>query len=185
MENYRRAIEFAAKAHHGQFRKGTEIPYIVHPFEVGHILTLEGAEEDIVCAGFLHDVLEDTSVTFEELEHFFGRRIATIVDENSEDKGLSWEERKTHTVLYLKSEISPEARLVACADKLSNIRSIQADYEICGEGLWSRFKRGKVKQQWYYGNVIEALHPLSALPMYRELCRQYERVFLQVRMLNN
>ena len=88
------AIIFAAKAHEGQRRKGTDIPYITHPFEVAQILMEAGCDETLIIAGLLHDPLEDTEVTAAEIEEQFGPEVLALVDSDSEDKSLSWEDRK-------------------------------------------------------------------------------------------
>ena len=85
------AIIFAAKAHEGQRRKGTDIPYITHPFEVAQILMEAGCDETLIIAGLLHDTLEDTEVTAAEIEEQFGPEVLALVDSDSEDKSLSWD----------------------------------------------------------------------------------------------
>lgn len=89
-----RAIYFAVQAHDGQKRKGTDIPYIAHPFEVAQLLMEAGAEDEVVAAGLLHDTVEDTAVTAADVQKQFGVRVAELVMLCSEEKGLSWEERK-------------------------------------------------------------------------------------------
>lgn len=88
------AIYFAAKAHDGQKRKGTAMPYVVHPFEVAAILMEEGAAEEVVAAGLLHDTVEDTAVTAADIREKFGPRVEALVLACSEEKDLPWEERK-------------------------------------------------------------------------------------------
>ena len=150
-----RAYSFAALYHEGQKRKGSQVPYIAHPAEVAQILAGEGAAAAVICAGLLHDTLEEGC---------------------SEDKNLSWEERKEHTVQMLKSEISMDVKLITCADKLSNLRSICLDYRELGDALWSRFRRGKEKQRWYYRALGEAMAPLESrwklVGEYRQLVRE-------------
>lgn len=151
------AIAFAAKAHEGQYRKMTDVPYISHPFAVGMILMQEGCSEEMVAAGILHDVVEDTAATQNELVHEFGETIAGIVEGCSEpDKSLSWKKRKVHTIEYLKTATS-EVKVVAAADKLHNIRSIQEDQKTLGEGIWERFNKGKNEQAWYYQEIVKSL----------------------------
>jgi (p)ppGpp synthase/HD superfamily hydrolase len=152
-----RAIELAAEAHQGQVRKGTDIPYISHPYAVGMMLAASGCDEEVVAAGILHDTVEDTHVTLEQLREQFGERVASIVEGCSEpDKWQGWEERKQHTLAYLPTA-PREIRLVSLADKLHNARSILADVHASGEGAWSRFKRGRAQQEWYYRGLVEAL----------------------------
>jgi len=152
-----RAIEVAAKAHEGQVRKGTDIPYISHPYAVGMMLAEAGCSPDVVAAGILHDTVEDTYVTLDYLRANFGEKIASIVEGCSEPhKSAAWEERKKHTLEYLRT--APwEVRVVACADKLHNVRSIANDYRQVGNAVWQRFKRGKREQEWYYRGLVEAL----------------------------
>ena len=115
------AIEFAARAHRGQCRKGTKIPYIVHPLAVAKILIDAGCPEDVVVAGILHDTVEDTPLSLDEIRHAFGTAVARIVEGASEpDKSKPWEERKAHTIESLKTA-SEAVLLVSCADKIENL----------------------------------------------------------------
>ncbi|RHT73248.1 bifunctional (p)ppGpp synthetase/guanosine-3',5'-bis(diphosphate) 3'-pyrophosphohydrolase [Ruminococcaceae bacterium AM28-23LB] len=84
-----RAYSFAALAHEGQKRKGSPVPYIAHPAEAARILAQAGATAEVICAGLLHDTLEDTSVTPEQLEEAFGLVVRQLVEGCSEDKALS------------------------------------------------------------------------------------------------
>lgn len=172
-----KAIEFAAIAHKTDKRKGTDIPYIVHPFEVAQILTANGANENVICAGLLHDTVEDTDITIKDIERNFGQDIANIVAANSEDKSLSWERRKEHTVEYIKNDALLEVMLVCCADKLSNLRSVKHDLEIIGDNVWERFNRGFEQQKWYYKGLCEAMGALSDYDMYNEFCETYKEIF--------
>ena len=149
------AMEFAMKAHRGQYRKGTDVPYIVHPIHVGNILIEADCNEDIIIAGILHDVLEDTRYTRNDIANKFGARVALLVTALSEpDKSLPWEERKMHTVRELET-VTEDVVVVTLADKLDNMRNMQKDYRIIGDKIWSRFKRGKEKQKWYYGEMYK------------------------------
>ncbi|SFE79571.1 HD domain-containing protein [Paenibacillus catalpae] len=168
------AIEFAATAHQSQYRKGTHTPYISHPFAVAMLLSSYNCSEKAIIAALLHDVLEDTDIAEQQITDQFGPEVTSIVKACSEpDKSLSWEERKTHTIESIPS--SPlEVRLVACADKLHNLRSMKRDYEAFGPSFWSRFKRGEKEQAWYYKGLASAFarakdgsqHPLFAKFIY-------------------
>lgn len=152
-----KAIVFAAEAHKHQTRKGTEIPYVTHPFAVGMMLQGAGCSEEVVAAGILHDTLEDTEATYESLVKEFGVRVADLVVAASEnDKSLSWEERKQNTIEML-GDVSIEELQVIVADKLHNLRSIRTDLEEHGDMIWQRFNRGKEKQQWYYESIVKSL----------------------------
>jgi len=151
------AIEVAARAHHRQVRKGTEIPYIVHPLAVAGLLIRAQCPEHMVIAALLHDVLEDTPVTVEEIQSRFGRKVSELVTALSEpDKKAPWEKRKAHTIEYLGDQASDDVLLVALADKLDNIRAIREGLESDGEMFWERFNRPREKQEWYYEGLEAA-----------------------------
>ncbi len=172
-----KAIEFAVIAHQGQTRKGTDIPYIVHPFEVAQLVTAAGADESLIVAGLLHDTLEDTAITAEDIFHAFGGEVLRLVKSNSEDKSKSWELRKQHTLEYLKMNATYEEALLALADKLSNLRSIAADIRAHGSDVWKRFNRGVDPQGRYYRGLVDSLAALEDTPMYEEFCVLVEDVF--------
>jgi len=159
------AIEFAAGAHQNQRRKGSGIPYISHPYGVGMILLAAGCREEVVIAGLLHDTLEDTDTTEEDIRRRFGEEVLRLVKGASEpDKSLSWEARKAHTLEFVKTADLP-SRLVICADKLHNLRSIRRDVETIGDGIWNKFKRGYAQQKWYYTSMAENLGHASRFPL--------------------
>ena len=177
-----KAIAFAVKAHEGQPRKGTEIPYIFHPLEVGMIVSRITDDEEVIAAAVLHDTVEDCdTVTLEDIRREFGDRVARIVGLESEDKGKSWEERKASTVRSLSQASMWEAKVVALGDKLSNIRCFYADYVKLGDELWQRFNmKDKRRQGWYYQGLCEALSDLSGLEEYQEFCHLVSLVFGEV-----
>lgn len=166
------ALTFAARAHARQVRKATDIPYIVHPMGVMLALLQSGEDDpELLAAALLHDTVEDTGVTLAELRKKFGARVADIVQGCSEpDKRDTWENRKQHTVAYLKT--APRAiQLVSAADKLANVRSMVADHAAQGDALWSRFKRGRADIAWYYRAVTASLKEgeLRDHPIIRQL----------------
>jgi len=150
------AIALAAKAHHGQYRKGTSLPYLLHPLGVAKILIESGADDEVVAAGVLHDTVEDAGVSLAEIRELFGERVARLVASASEaDKSDAWENRKRHTIAAVAT--APlEVLLVEGADKLDNIRAIREDYERLGDGVWARFNRGRESQRWYYQSLAVA-----------------------------
>jgi hypothetical protein len=153
------AIIFAARAHQNQTRKATDIPYITHPFAVGMLLQKANCSEEVIAAGILHDTLEDTETTFEELSERFGIRVANLVRAASENnKSLPWEVRKQHTIEMLKEATLEEIQVIV-ADKLHNLKSIRNDLNQNGDLIWQRFNRGKRDQHWYYASIIKALSP--------------------------
>jgi (p)ppGpp synthase/HD superfamily hydrolase len=175
------AIQFAAVAHAGQVRKGTSIPYVTHVYAVGMMLARAGCDEEVIAAGILHDTIEDCGVTAEQLRERFSSRVAAIVEGASEpDRGASWEERKQHTIHYLRTA-PHDVRLVACADKLHNCRTMLAEYGRVGERLWTRFKRGRQEQGWYYRSLVDALcaprEGEEPLPFCAEFRRTVDELF--------
>lgn len=177
MDLIEKAIIVASKAHDGQYRKLTNIPYITHPLGVGLILMNINARMELVAAGILHDTVEDTELTLKDIKDGFGDEVAELVDGCSEpDKSLSWEARKEHTISFLRAA-SDDIRTVVCADKLHNIRSIIHDYDKQGEQVWDRFNRGKEKQEWYYRNIIKSLGHASTFPLLEELKQEVDILF--------
>ena len=173
------AMAFAARAHEGQFRKGTRRPYIVHPREVAEIVSTMTDDEEIISAALLHDTIEDCAgVTREMLEQRFGTRVAEMVAQESEDKSLTWEERKGETIRRL-GEAPREVQMIGLADKLSNMRDIDRDYPIVGEELWNRFRmKDKNTIGWYYKGVRDALQEgFCGVAAYEEYCRLIEKNF--------
>lgn len=156
MEKYFEAIDFAEKAHWGQYRKGNRIPYIIHPLSVMEILIRNNAKEEVVIAGILHDVVEDTNYTLDDINEKFGDEVAKLVECASElEKNLPWEQRKQHTIDFLQTVKDKDILYLICADKLHNVTSMKADYEKIGDELWTKFKHGREKQKWYYKTIAE------------------------------
>lgn len=168
------AAAFAAKAHEGAVRKGSKIPYITHPLETAVIVSLMTEDEEVIAAALLHDVIEDAGVTRQELEARFGSRVAHLVAEESEDKSLSWMERKAATLKKLETA-GMESKILALGDKLSNLRCTARDRMEVGEEIWQRFRQKDPKMQgWYYTGVLKRLTGLEHFQAYQEyaaLCR--------------
>ena len=168
-----KAIDFATKVHEGQYRKGTDRPYIVHPMEVGKIVSTMTQDEEIISAAILHDTIEDCEgVDANVLKEMFSARVAGIVSQESEDKSKTWMERKSATIERLKT--APiEVQMIGLADKLSNMRDIDRDYPVHGEELWNRFRmKSKQAIAWYYKGVRDSLKDTFAgVPAYEEYCR--------------
>ncbi|MDL2296075.1 HD domain-containing protein [Lachnospiraceae bacterium OttesenSCG-928-E19] len=175
----KKAIEFATKAHEGQYRKGTKKPYIVHPIEVGDIVSTMTSDHEVICAAILHDTIEDCAeVTREVLEKEFSSRVAAMVAQESEDKSKTWIERKTTTIVGIK-EAPEEVQIIGLADKLSNMRDIDRDYPVIGEELWLRFRmKDKDRIGWYYKGVRESLREsLGETEAFKEYCFLIEKNF--------
>lgn len=176
-----KAIWFAVERHAGQVRKGTKLPYIVHPLETMNILVAMDADVKLLVAGVLHDVLEDTETEVTEIVALFGSDVAELVKSHSEDKSKSWDERKQTAIKELK-EGSEQLRMLVMADKVSNLRSLLRDYQRLGDAVWSRFNAPKEKQAWYYSEIQDALYELqfyeNTKNVYWEMVDMYKDIFV-------
>lgn len=160
------AIALALRAHEGQPRKGQEgVPYVVHPLHVGLLLERHGFAPDVVAAGILHDVVEDSEIGLPEIAARLGPAVAALVAEVSEEKALSWERRKQRTIDSIPT-MSPGARAVTAADKVHNLADLRELLRRRGAEVWSLFRRGRGPTLDYYRRVHEQLakafpHPLT------------------------
>lgn len=177
------AIQFAAVKHEGQIRKGSHLPYICHPIEVMMLSDRMTKDPEIAAAGALHDTLEDTDTTYDELLSKFGKRIADLVRCESEDKrsgrpkSETWRIRKQENLDRIATE-PYDAKIIMLADKLSNMRSSAREYEKIGDKIFDRFnEKNKSSHAWYHRSVLRALSELDSLPQYREYNSLIEKVF--------
>lgn len=177
-ERIDRAIERATVLHGEQKRILSGAPYIVHPYAVAFLLAHFSDDEDVIIAGLLHDVLEDVpSYTYGMLLEEFGERVASIVQEVTEDltdeeqedftlRKENWKERKDKYLANLQDD-SQEALLIAAADKIHNMRSLISGYQSGGPAVMDSFNANKENLLWFYGAVTEILeqklpeHPLT------------------------
>lgn len=169
-----RAIIFATKAHANVERRGKGYPYIVHPLEAVSIVASMTSDQELLAAAALHDVIEDTEVTYEDIEKEFGKRVADLVKSESEDPvtGVSasdsWKDRKQAAIDRL-AKASKEAKMVAMGDKLSNMRAIYRDFKELGDALWSRFHVSDPSlHEWHYRGLADSLSDLAEFDAYRE-----------------
>ncbi len=180
-----RAIGFAARAHANQRRKTGDVPYIAHPFAVGMLLQKMGCDETIVAAGLLHDTVEDTHVTLEEIRERFGEEVAEIVAGCTEPpkKKVDWETRKLHTIHSLQ-DASIAVKLVAAADKYHNLLHTLYNERTYGQSIWKRFGRGKEQQAWYYRSILQSLMAnvpdADRYPIFSDLAAVIEELFADV-----
>ena len=164
LSKIKKAINFATKTHEidqKQKRKGKDIPYIVHPLTVGLILAYAGAKEDIVCAGILHDTVEDSieekKVSIEMIQNNFGKNVADLVLAVTEiDKSLPWEERKRLAKEHIK-DFSNDKVLVKSADIIANTRDLIEDYNKNGNQVFEKFNASKDKTLNNYIETIDVL----------------------------
>ncbi len=153
---YTRAIHFAAMIHEGQERKGTAIPYIVHPVAVAALVAEYNGDEDQQIAALLHDVLEDSGPHHgPEIQRLFGSRVLAIVEActdgvpDASGKKPPWKTRKQEYLVHL-AIASDDVLLVSGCDKLSNAQAILSDLEKIGHAVFDRFTAKREETIWYY-----------------------------------
>ncbi len=180
---WQRAIEFATMAHKGAVRKGTKIPYIVHPVEASNIVYSLTDDLEIVAAAALHDVIEDTIYGYEDLKQEFGKRVADFVQGASENKRRhmkaadSWKIRKQEALEHMK-KANREEKMIALGDKLSNMRATSEAYAKLGDKVWNRFNvKDKKMHAWYYCGARDALKEFQYTEAWKEFDMLCKRVF--------
>ena len=174
-----KAMKFAIKAHDGKFRKAElSKPYIFHPIDVANLLQNYGFDDNVVAAGYLHDVIEDTEYTKEDILKNFGEDICSLVlGATEEDKSLSWEERKLGTINRVKKMDLRHKAIVAC-DKISNIEDLRFKFGKDGMEDFSSFNRGKDKKLWYWNEVYKSLIDSEDknLPIFSRLSKNLDSI---------
>lgn len=178
-----RAIIFAVKSHHNTERRGKGFPYIVHPMEAVEIVATITSDQELLAAAALHDTIEDTEVTAEDIRREFGDRVAELVHAESDQftEGVSeedsWHDRKQAAINRLAAA-SHDAKIVAMGDKLSNMRAIWRDYQTQGDELWKIFHvKDKASHEWHYRGLANSLSELSDTFAYQEFVRLIDEVF--------
>lgn len=178
-----RALKFAVDAHANTERRGKGIPYIIHPIEVVAIVATMTKDQELMAAAALHDVVEDTSVTSEEIAREFGNRVAAIVSSESDIElpqmsyTESWKIRKNDAICRLK-RASIDSKMVALGDKLSNMRLIYRDFKEKGDDLWKIFHvQDPLMHKWYFTNLVESLRELDYTDAFREFAKLVDKVF--------
>ena len=178
-----RAIVFAVQAHHNTERRGKGFPYIIHPMEAVEIVATITSDQELLAAAALHDTIEDTDVTVEDIRREFCDRIADLVHAESDQftEGVSeedsWHDRKQAAIDRLAAA-SHDAKIVAMGDKLSNMRAIWRDYQTKGDDLWNIFHvKDKASHEWHYRGLADSLSELSDTFAYQEFVRLINDVF--------
>ena len=175
-----KAVAFATQAHSGTERRGKAYPYIIHPMEAVSIVATITNDPEMLAATILHDTVEDTDVTIEQIRELFGQRVADLVQYETAplDDSLTWREKKTQQIKQL-AEAPYDSKVVALGDKLSNMRGIAWDYRKVGDEVWKLFHapNGKDDIAWYYRSLADALSELSGTAAYLEFVNLVEEVF--------
>ena len=148
--------------HQGKVRKINNSPYILHPLEVAQILSGMTDDVEIIAAGVLHDIVEDTDGTLGEIEKRFGKRVAGLVDSETEeeyageDRAATWRRRKEESLEKLKTGTDIGVKMLWLADKLSNMRSLAGSYGEMGEKIWDHLHQKDPEiHKWYYKTIAE------------------------------
>jgi myo-inositol-1(or 4)-monophosphatase len=178
-----RAIIFAVRAHAGTERRGKGFPYIVHPMEAVEIVATMTNDQELLAAAVLHDTVEDTDVTIEQIRTEFGERVASFVAAESDephqrpDSVENWRARKQAAINRIACA-SLDAKIVALGDKLSNMRAIARDYAQQGDALWDLFHSKDPKDhEWHYRGLAESLSELRDTFAYQEFEQLINQVF--------
>jgi GTP pyrophosphokinase len=180
-QDFERALVFATKLHAAQTRKQTEVPYISHLIAVAGLVLEYGGNRDEAIAGLLHDAIEDQGTRFpggvpalkDAIASRFGAAVLDIVqgctDSETEPKP-PWKARKEGYIRHIRGA-GESVRLVSCADKLHNARSIVADLRVVGRELFGRFTGGTDGTLWYYRELSDAFTQLGPKAPAAELSR--------------
>ena len=178
-----KAIIYAVNAHKGVPRRGRDFPYIVHPLEALTIVATMTSEPELLAAAVLHDVVEDTPCTVEDIRREFGDRVADLVDaetekhDHSRSREESWHDRKNAALEELK-HAGRDVKIVALGDKLSNMRAIARDYVRYGDDFWQQFHAKDPRSHaWRFRALVEAMAELKGMEAYEEFAALVEKVF--------
>ena len=188
MDVFDKALIFAVKAHGGKTRKVSHLPYILHPAEVAAIAGTMTGDREVIAAAALHDVVEDTGVTAEEIEREFGARVAALVASETEDKmthlppEATWRIRKETSLKDLRDTDDDAVRIVWLSDKLSNMRSFYRQFLESGDAMWNNYnQKDPANQAWYYRTIAKYTSQLSSFPAWEEYNSLVEKVFRSVK----
>lgn len=179
------AIIYATIMYQGKVRKFKSVPYILHPMEVAQILSTMSDDQELIAAGMLHDVVEDTDGTMPEIEKRFGKRVAFLVASESEndypgeDRRATWKRRKEESLKVLKNTDDVGVQMLWLADKLANIRSLARIYGENGEKLWSMLHESDPAEHcWYYRSVAEIVElSLNRTGAFKELIKHINSIW--------
>lgn len=151
-----RAMNRAAHAHEDQKRKNVDEWYISHPFRVMEYTMLVTNDTDVHCAAMLHDTVEDTTMTIEDIIDEYGEDVAFYVwGVTKDDTFPTWRGRNEAYLDRLENEAHDNSVIIALADKIANIEDTMRDYAEHGEAVWANFSAGPEDQLWWYTSVLE------------------------------
>lgn len=170
-----RAMRLAARAHLGQTRKESNLPYLMHPGMVALILAKHGFGAEVLAGALVHDVLEDTEVGEIEMQEELGEEVLAFVKAVSYDQALSWEDAR---VAYVESvRKAPEgAKAISVADKIHNAQSLILGHQAQGKGIWSNFTRPRDKKLWFEEEMLKMLRESWRHPLVEEYAALVEEL---------
>lgn len=184
MELVSKAVCLAAEAFDRKKRKGSGTPAVLHSLEAASIASLLTKDENIIAAAVLHDVVEDTDISLDEIRRDFGPRVAELVEAETENKRKelpavqTWHIRKQESIDLLRNSEDEGIKIIFLSDKLSNIRSIYSDMLKEGDTVWQKFNQKDPEEYyWYYKCIAEALIDLKDSASWQELSCLISRVF--------
>ena len=184
MTTFEKAICFAVEAHQGMQRKRESLPFIIHPLEVATICASVTSDPEVLAAAVLHDTVEDTDTTIEQIQAAFGPRVAQLVASETEDKradlppSLTWRIRKEESLAQLKAATDPGVKVLWLGDKLSNVRSLFRGWKVCGHTIWKDFnQKDPAQQAWYYRSLTALLQDLHGYDAWQELNEAVNTIF--------
>ena len=188
MSLFDKAIGFAVEKHSGMQRKRNSSPYILHPMEAAVIVGTMTSDEEVLAAAVLHDTVEDTDATIEDITELFGPRVAALVASETENKRPdlpseeSWLIRKEESLENLKNPFDPAVRFLWLGDKLSNMRSFYRLWKTGGHAIWKEFnQKDPAQQAWYYRSIDALLGELKEYDAWQEYHRLVETIFSGIR----
>jgi (p)ppGpp synthase/HD superfamily hydrolase len=155
-----RAVRFAQRRHADQTRRGSDVPAVAHLLGAAALVLEDGGRMREAVAAVLHDVVEDTDTTIEQVRKRFGGKVARIVaactdaEHGARRDATTWHERRARSLARLRDPATPQSVVrVEAADALQNVRSLTADLRRQGPTVWQRFHAGAVDQLWYLRSV--------------------------------
>jgi (p)ppGpp synthase/HD superfamily hydrolase len=155
-----RAVRFAQRRHTDQTRRGSDVPAVAHLLGVAALVLEDGGRMREAVAAVLHDVVEDTDTTIEQVRKRFGGKVARIVaactdaEPGAPRDAANWHERRARSLARLRDPATSQSVVrVEAADALQNVRSLTADLRRQGPAVWQRFHAGAVDQLWYLRSV--------------------------------
>ena len=187
MTLFEKAVIYATHCHEGMLRKKDRKQYILHPLEVAVITSSMTDDDEVLAASVLHDTVEDTPASLENIRAEFTDRVAYLVAMESEDKKTNlppaetWQIRKEESLAEMGRCEDIGVKIIWLADKLSNMRSFYRIYQKEGSSMWESFnQKDPGMQAWYYYRIKDLTAELADTEAYREYSELLDRVFEEV-----